>query len=90
MVRRVSLPSIMLGMLVCAFAMVLLGASLAYGAPKDGEVRIHVMPCNNTDAIIVECDGMFGVVDSGEDSLSPDGTDERYPLRGGITVGQGI
>ena len=90
MVRRVSLPSVMLGMLVCAFAMVLLGASLAYGAPKDGEVRIHVMPCNNTDAIIVECDGMFGVVDSGEDSLSPDGTDERYPLRGGITVGQGI
>lgn len=90
MVRRVSLPSVMLGMLVCVFAMVLLGASLAYGAPKDGEVRIHVMPCNNTDAIIVECDGMFGVVDSGEDSLSPDGTDERYPLRGGITVGQGI
>lgn len=90
MERRVSLPGAMLGMLVCAFAMVLLGASLAYGAPKDGEVRIHVMPCNNTDAIIVECDGMFGVVDSGEDSLSPDGTDERYPLRGGITVGQGI
>ena len=61
-----------------------------YGAPKDGEVRIHVMPYNNTDAIIVECDGKFGVVDSGEDSLSPDGADERYPLRGGITVGQGI
>ena len=90
MERRLGLPGAMLGILLCAFVMVLLGSSLAYGAPKDGEVRIHVMPYNNTDAIIVECDGKFGVVDSGEDSLSPDGTDERYPLRGGITVGQGI
>ena len=90
MERRLGLPGAMLGILLCAFVMVLLGSSLAYGAPKDGEVRIHVMPYNNTDAIIVECDGKFGVVDSGEDSLSPDGADERYPLRGGITVGQGI
>ena len=90
MERRLGLPGAMLGILLCAFVMVLLGSSLAYGAPKDGEVRIHVMPYNNTDAIVVECDGKFGVVDSGEDSLSPDGADERYPLRGGITVGQGI
>lgn len=90
MERRLGLLGAMLGILLCAFVTVLLGSSLAYGAPKDGEVRIHVMPYNNTDAIIVECDGKFGVVDSGEDSLSPDGADERYPLRGGITVGQGI
>ncbi len=62
MERRLGLPGAMLGILLCAFVMVLLGSSLAYGAPKDGEVRIHVMPYNNTDAIIVECDGKFGVV----------------------------
>ena len=54
-----------------------------------GTVRIHVLPFDHMDAIIVECDGHFGVVDSGEDSLSPDGSDFRYPQRPGTTIGQG-
>lgn len=44
MERRLGLLGAMLGILLCAFVTVLLGSSLAYGAPKDGEVRIHVMP----------------------------------------------
>lgn len=54
-----------------------------------GEVRIHVLPFDYTDAIIVECDGRFGMVDSAEDEDSPDGSDFRYPNRPGITKGWG-
>lgn len=39
----------------------------------DREVRIHIMPYYNMDAILVECDGHFGMIDSGEDSLYPNG-----------------
>ncbi|MEC4185368.1 MBL fold metallo-hydrolase [Adlercreutzia sp. R21] len=56
---------------------------------QDGEVRIHVLPFDDTDAIVVECDGRFGVVDSAEDALSPDGSDARYPMRPGIIQGGG-
>ena len=52
-------------------------------------VRIHVLPFDHMDAIIVECDGHFGVVDSAEDSEAPDGSDFRYPVRPGTTYGQG-
>lgn len=51
-------------------------------------MKIHVLPLN-VDAIIIECNGRFGMVDSGEDSDYPDGSDARYPLRSGITIGQG-
>lgn len=54
-----------------------------------GLVRIYVMPFADGDAIIVECDNHFGVVDSGEDSSYPDGSDARYPLRDGVVIGGG-
>lgn len=54
-----------------------------------GEVRIHVLPFSYNDAIIIECDGHFGVVDSGEDDDYPDGSDPRYPPRDGTIVGGG-
>lgn len=38
-----------------------------------------------SDAIILESNGRFGFVDSGEDKRFPDGSDPRYPLRAGIT-----
>lgn len=54
-----------------------------------GSASIHVLPFNYSDAILVESDGHFGMVDSGEDSSYPDGSDPRYPLRNGITKGDG-
>lgn len=52
---------------------------------------IHFLTLNhNTDAILIECDGKFGMVDSGEDNDYPDGSDPRYPLRAGITKGLGF
>ena len=51
---------------------------------------IHFLALNdNTDSILIECNGKYGMVDSGEDSDYPDGSDSRYPKRGGITIGHG-
>ena len=52
--------------------------------------RIHFLTLDdNTDAILIECNGKYGMVDSGEDSDYPDGSDSRYPKRDGITIGHG-
>lgn len=49
--------------------------------------KIHYITINdNNNAIVVECDGHFGMIDSGEDSDRPDGSDWRYPLRPGIST----
>ena len=50
---------------------------------------IHIFAFESTDAILIESNGLYGMVDSGEDSDYPDGTDEKYPLRPGITQGKG-
>ena len=49
--------------------------------------RIHFITLTKggSDAIILESDGHFGMIDTGEDPLFPDGTDSRYPDRLGIT-----
>ncbi len=59
------------------------------GQAESSSVRIHVLPFDHMDAIIIECNGHFGVVDSAEDSAAPDGSDFRYPVRPGTTYGQG-
>ncbi len=61
-----------------------LAASGASGA------KIHFINLNaNNDAILLECNGAFGMVDSGEDAGYPDGKDKRYPWRAGIVKGNG-
>ena len=46
--------------------------------------KIHFLTLqDNTDAILLECNGKFGMVDSGEDSDYPNGRDSRYPFREG-------
>lgn len=55
-------------------------SALAYGSPAAGSpVKIHVLAFDDADAILVECDGRFGMVDSGEDSDSPTGTTRAIP-----------
>ena len=59
-------------------------------AKESGNTKIHFISLNSsTDAILLESNGQYGMVDSGEDWEYPDGSDERYPLRGGITKGEG-
>lgn len=69
-----------------AFAMILgLGilAIDANAAPIDtGTTKIHFISLyGNSDAILLESNGHYGMIDSGEDWDYPTGEDERYPLR---------
>ncbi|WP_272434245.1 MBL fold metallo-hydrolase [Actinomyces sp. B33] len=69
--------------LVGAGALTILPSGPAHAA--DGQERIHIMGYNFSDAIILESDGRFAIIDSGEDNDYPDGSDPRYPLRPGVT-----
>ena len=44
------------------------------------------MALPDTDAIVLESNGHFGIVDSGEDDDYADGSDARYPWRDGIAT----
>ena len=56
-----------------------------------GATRIHVLSFCYSDAILLESNGRFGLVDAAEDSDYPDGSDPRYPAeRPGITHGAGV
>lgn len=50
--------------------------------------RIHIITVNSygSDAIILESDGHFAMIDTGDDFDYPDGSNEKYPLRQGITT----
>ncbi|WP_418831431.1 glucosaminidase domain-containing protein [Paraeggerthella sp.] len=65
-------------------------AAFGTQAPAQDITRIHILPFPYTDAIVLESNGRFGIVDSGEDNDYPDGTDVRYPLRPGVTRGEGV
>ena len=53
--------------------------------------KIHFLTLSdNTDAILLECNGKFGMVDSGEDNDYPNGSNPHYPSRPGITKGNGF
>lgn len=77
------------GALMCASALFSPEYRFGAAAEASGSARIYILPFEYMDAILVESDGHFGMVDSGESSDSPDGSDSRYPVRSGTTVGQG-
>ena len=55
-----------------------------------GNAKIHFLTLpENTTAILLECNGRFGMVDSGEDSDYPDGSDPNYPQNPGISMIEG-
>ena len=57
-------------------------------AEASGGTKIHFISLNSTtDAILLESNGQYGMVDSGEDWDYPDG--EEYELREGVTIGIG-
>ena len=63
-------------------------ASVAFGQ-ADGTVgndKVHIMALPDSDAIVLESNGHFGIVDSGEDDDYADGSDPRYPWRDGIAT----
>ena len=66
-------------------------SGIVQAAPSySGSSKIHFITLpGNTDAILLESDGKFGMVDSGEDHDYPDGSDSRYPDRPGIIKNAG-
>lgn len=57
-------------------------------AAENAKIHYLTLP-ENTEAILLECNGKFGMVDSGEDTDYPSGDDPRYPDRGEISKGFG-
>lgn len=78
------------GALMWASALFCPNVALAQPAEASDSARIYILPFEYMDAILIESDGHFGMVDSGESSDSPDGSDSRYPVRSDTTVGQGV
>ncbi|HIT89898.1 MAG TPA: MBL fold metallo-hydrolase [Candidatus Merdenecus merdavium] len=58
---------------------------------SSSQTKIHFLNLDgDTDSILLESNGHFGMVDSGEDNDYPDGSDPNYPLRSGTTINQGF
>ena len=71
---------------------IFLFALLFFGGKQTVEAatRIHYLGLKGaTDAILLESDGRFGMIDSGEDWDYPSGKDPKYPWRNKITTGIG-
>ncbi len=80
------------GALLGAFALsaLLIVSNSKVALAEEGVTKVHVLALSSTDAIIIESNGRFGMVDSGESSDYPDGSDPRYPYRSGTTIGDGV
>ena len=77
---------------ILAACLVAMASVAVYGGEAEaaGETKIHFISLDSTtDAILLESNGHFGMVDSGEDWDYPDGSDQRYPLRSGIVTNEG-
>ena len=58
---------------------------------NDGRARIHYIGLKGpTDAILLESNGRFAMIDSGEDWDYPNGDDPRYPVRAGTDERRGF
>ena len=58
---------------------------------NDNGARIHFITIDeNSLSVLVECNGQFGMIDSGEDTEYPTGEDPRYPYRTGIDTIDGF
>ena len=64
-----------------------------FGMPvnaSENSDNIHILSIPSSDAILLESNGRFGMIDAGEDSDYPDGTNLKYPARDGIIVEEGF
>lgn len=84
-----------IGISVLAFSVVLpsvtfspLSSDTVQAASSNARIHYLTLP-SNTEAIVLECNGKFGMVDSGEDTDYPTGSDPRYPKRPGVVTNEG-
>lgn len=86
-------------LLICALSTVCMSLAGCMGFPvseeegkahpssTEGNSKIHFLTLNaETLGVLVECNGQFGMIDSGEDWDFPDGSDPRYPFDESITT----
>lgn len=85
--RRASVLSVLFSIMTLTMLAFLTMPRMAIA--EQGVTRIHVLSLVGSDAIVIESNGRFGMVDSGESSDYPDGSDPRYPYRLGTTIGCG-
>lgn len=79
----------LVSMILCgALMMSMTVVSLPEKVSAATNAKIHFITINdNNNAIVLECNGRFGIVDSGEDTDRPSGKNKKYPLRSGISAG---
>ena len=69
-------------LLILTFSVIM---SISIEVSAKDNAKIHFINLkSDTLAVLVECNGEFGMIDSGEDSEYPIGEDPRYPYRDGI------
>lgn len=74
-----------------ALAAALTASPFPVSASTEPSAKIHFLALGGTtDAILLESNGLFAMVDSGEDSDYPDNTDKRYPFRLGTSTISGF
>ena len=61
-------------------------STLTFAPSADEKTKIFILSSGSSDAILIESDGWYGIIDGGEDADLPDGSDPRYPARTGIAV----
>ena len=74
---------------ICAILIFFISNVQPVSADTSSQTKIHFISLNSTtDAILLESNGHYGMVDSGEDWDYPNST--KYPLRSGITTNIGF
>lgn len=61
-------------------------STLTFAPGTSEQTKIFVVSSGSSDAILIQSGGWYGIIDGGEDSDLPDGSDPRYPVRSGTAA----
>ncbi len=61
-------------------------STLTFAPGTNEQTKIFVLASGSSDAILIQSGGWYGIIDGGEDSDLPDGSDPRYPVRSGTAA----
>ena len=61
-------------------------STLTFAPGASEQTKIFVLSSGSSDALLIQSGGWYGIIDGGEDSDLPDGSDPRYPVRSGTAA----
>lgn len=61
-------------------------STLTFAPGTSEQTKIFVLSSGSSDALLIQSGGWYGIIDGGEDSDLPDGSDPRYPVRSGTAA----